>query len=46
MDGEQVQALERLDLRLTAQRRQVAYHAGDRWAPLFDYLAERGPLPE
>jgi hypothetical protein len=23
-------ALERLDLRLTAQRRQVAYHAGDR----------------
>jgi hypothetical protein len=39
-------ALERLDLRLTAQRRQVAYHAGDRWEPLFDYLAGRGPLPE
>ncbi|TVR65684.1 MAG: hypothetical protein EA420_02580 [Candidatus Competibacteraceae bacterium] len=39
-------ALERLDLRLTAQRRQVAHHAGDRWEPLFDYLAARGPLPE
>lgn len=39
-------ALERLDLRLTAQRRQVAHHAGDRWAPLFDYLADRRPLPE
>ena len=39
-------ALERLDLRLTAQRRQVAYHAGDRWEPLFHYLAGSGPLPE
>jgi uncharacterized protein YbaP (TraB family) len=39
-------ALQRLNLRLTTQRRQVAHHAGDRWAPLFDDLAERGPLPE
>jgi hypothetical protein len=39
-------ALRRLDLRLTAQRRQAAHHAGDRWEPLFDDLAERRPLPE
>jgi hypothetical protein len=38
-------ALERLDLRLTAQRRQVAHHAGAQWEPLFRYLADQGKLP-
>jgi hypothetical protein len=39
-------AVRRLDLLIDAQRRQVAHHAGDRWEPLFDYLAARRPLPE
>jgi hypothetical protein len=39
-------AVRRLDRLIDAQRRQVAHHAGDRWKPLFDDLAERRPLPE
>ena len=39
-------AVKRLDLLLTAQRRQVAHLAGDHWEPLFNYLADQGRLPE
>ena len=39
-------AVKRLDLLLTAQRRQVAHLAGDHWEPLFHYLADQGRLPE
>jgi hypothetical protein len=38
-------AVKRLDLLLTAQRRQVAHLAGDHWEPLFNYLADQGRLP-
>ena len=39
-------AVKRLDLLLTAQRRQVAHLAGDHWEPLFNYLADQGRLPQ
>ena len=39
-------AVKRLDLLLTAQRRQVAHLAGEHWEPLFNYLADQGRLPE
>ena len=39
-------AVKRLELLLTAQRRQVAHLAGDHWEPLFNYLADQGRLPE
>ncbi len=39
-------AVKRLDLLLTAQRRQVAHLAGEHWEPLFHYLADQGRLPE
>ncbi len=39
-------AVKRLDLLLTAQRRQVAHLAGEHWQPLFHYLADQGRLPE
>ena len=32
-------AAQRLDLLITAQRRQVAHHAGEQWRPLLDYLS-------
>lgn len=32
-------AVQRLDLLLAAQRRQVAHYAGARWQPLLDYLS-------
>ena len=40
-------SLQRLDLLLDAQRRQVAHDAGDQWRPLLDYLSGKLPrLPE
>lgn len=40
-------ALQRLDLLIDAQRRQVAHYAGDRWSPLLDYLSGKlKQLPE
>ncbi|MCB1826546.1 MAG: hypothetical protein KDJ54_18990 [Candidatus Competibacteraceae bacterium] len=39
-------AVQRLDLLLAAQRRQVAHLAGEQWEPLFNYLANQGKLPE
>ena len=40
-------AVQRLDLLLDAQRRQVAHRAGERWEPLLDYLSgKRARLPE
>ena len=40
-------ALQRLDLLLAAQRRQVAHYAGEQWQPLLDYLSgKRKQLPE
>ena len=40
-------ALQRLDLLLDAQRRQVAHYAGENWSPLLDYLSGKlQRLPE
>ena len=40
-------ALQRLDLLIDAQRRQVAHYAGARWSPLLDYLSGKlKQLPE
>ncbi len=40
-------SLQRLDLLLAAQRRQVAHHAGEQWQPLLDYLSGKlKRLPE
>ena len=40
-------SLQRLDLLLDAQRRQVAHHAGEHWKPLLDYLSGKlRHLPE
>ena len=39
-------AVQRLELLLDAQRRQVAHYAGAQWEPLLKYLADRGQLPE
>lgn len=40
-------SLQRLDLLLDAQRRQVAHSAGDQWPPLLDYLSGKlKRLPE
>ena len=40
-------SLQRLDLLLDAQRRQVAHYAGEHWQPLLDYLSGKLPqLPE
>ena len=39
-------AVQRLDLLIAAQRRQVAHTAGAQWEPLLKYLADRGQLPE
>ena len=40
-------SLQRLDLLLDAQRRQVAHSAGDHWQPLLDYLSGKlRQLPE
>lgn len=40
-------AIKRLELLLDAQRRQVAYYAGEHWQPLFDYLSGKlQQLPE
>ena len=37
--------VQRLDLLLAAQRRQVAHGAGEQWEPLFNYLSNKGNLP-
>jgi hypothetical protein len=39
-------AVQRLDLLIAAQRRQVAHTAGAQWEPLLKYLADQGRLPE
>ena len=40
-------SLQRLDLLLDAQRRQVAHYAGEHWSPLLDYLSGKlKRLPE
>jgi len=39
-------AVQRLDLLIDAQRRQVAHTAGAQWEPLLKYLADQGRLPE
>ena len=39
-------AAKRLDLLIAAQRRQVAYYAGEQWEPLLNYLSGNGKLPE
>ena len=40
-------AVQRLDLLLDAQRRQVAHYAGEHWPPLLDYLSGKlQQLPE
>jgi hypothetical protein len=40
-------SLQRLDLLIAAQRRQVAHYAGEHWQPLLDYLSEKlQQLPE
>ena len=40
-------SLKRLDLLITAQRRQVAHYAGEQWRPLLDYLSGKlQRLPE
>ena len=40
-------SLQRLDLLLDAQRRQVAHYAGENWSPLLDYLSGKlKHLPE
>jgi hypothetical protein len=40
-------SLQRLDLLIDAQRRQVAHHAGEHWRPLLDYLSGKSRhLPE
>ena len=39
-------AAKRLDLLITAQRRQVAHYAGEQWEPLLNYLSGKGKLPE
>ena len=40
-------SLQRLDLLIDAQRRQVAHHAGENWSPLLDYLSGKlKHLPE
>lgn len=40
-------SLQRLDLLLDAQRRQVAHYAGEQWKPLLDYLSGKlKHLPE
>lgn len=39
-------AVQRLELLLDAQRRQVAHYAGAQWEPLLKYLADQGRLPE
>ncbi len=40
-------AVQRLELLLDAQRRQVAHYAGEHWQPLLDYLSGKLPhLPE
>ena len=40
-------AIQRLELLLDAQRRQVAHYAGDHWPPLLDYLSgQLKALPE
>ena len=40
-------SLQRLDLLIDAQRRQVAHYAGDQWPPLLDYLSGKlKHLPE
>ena len=40
-------SLQRLELLLAAQRRQVAHHAGEHWPPLLDYLSGKlKRLPE
>lgn len=38
-------AVQRLELLISAQRRQVAHTAGAQWEPLFKYLADQGRLP-
>ena len=38
-------AVQRLDLLLAAQRRQVAHLAGEQWEPLFKYLSNKENLP-
>ncbi len=37
--------VQRLDLLLAAQRRQVAHLAGEQWEPLFKYLSNKENLP-
>jgi hypothetical protein len=39
-------AVQRLDLLIDAQRRQVAHTAGAQWEPLLNSLADQGRLPE
>ena len=40
-------SLQRLDLLIAAQRRQVAHSAGEHWSPLLDYLSGKlKRLPE
>ena len=39
-------AVQRLDLLIAAQRRQVAHTAGAQWEPLLNSLADQGRLPE
>ena len=40
-------SLQRLDLLIDSQRRQVAHHAGEQWPPLLDYLSGKlRQLPE
>ena len=40
-------AVQRLDLLIAAQRRQVAHYAGEQWQPLLDYLSGKlKQLPE
>jgi hypothetical protein len=49
-DAEQKQnaeaaAMQRLELLIDAQRRQVAHTAGEQWEPLFRSLSDQGTLP-